>query len=96
VNEVQSLQNSAAGMQYAGLADHSSNVYRKLIEQNWTRYLVLKNNASSYNLYELAEQSLIIIDMVTEAVKGVRSYKPQFRAAVAQIILVTFFLFYLP
>ena len=82
-----SIQGSAVNMSYAGIADHSAPVYRKLIEGHWVKseFSQLANNDGSFNL---CERILYLMDMLQEDIKAVQRYKIQFRALLAQILNV--------
>lgn len=83
----QSIQGSAVNLSYAGIADHSAPVYRKLIESHWVKseFSQLANNDGSYNM---CERILYLMDMLQEDVKSVQRYKMQFRALLANILNV--------
>merc|ERR1712137_74398 len=87
VQKAQSLQGSAANMSYAGIADHSSIVYRKLIERHWVMS-ESSNSAANDGTFNMCESILYLMDMLQEDVKAVRRYKIQFRALLANILEV--------
>jgi len=87
VQDIQAMQESAVGMQYAGIADHSAPVYRRIIEHEYAKYEATRANGST-SAYEICEQAILLIDMIVEGVKGVRRFKPQFRAIVANVIKI--------
>merc|ERR1712137_282129 len=87
VQMAQSIQGSAANMSYAGIADHSSIVYRKLIERHWVMS-ESSNSAANDGTFNMCESILYLMDMLQEDVKAVRRYKIQFRALLANILEV--------
>ena len=86
MNEITSIQGSGKDLQYYGIADHSGPVYRTIIEENWSRHTVLQTKSESASVVALGDTILLIADMITESVKGVRRYKPQFRSVTAYVI----------
>lgn len=89
MNEITSIQGSGKDLQYYGLADHSGPVYRTIIEENWSRYTAIAKSGQNNEIGAVGDNALLIVDMLTETIKGVRRYKPQFRAIVAYAIKVS-------
>lgn len=74
-------------MSYAGIADHSGPVYRKLIEGHWVKSQMSQVNSNDGS-FNLCERILYLMDMLQEDVKAVRRYKIQFRAILGNILNV--------
>ena len=81
------MQNSAASLSYAAIADHLSGVYRKRIENYWLKFQSARMSSDD-GAFGLCEQILILSDYLVEDVKFVRRYKPQFRSIIHQVIKV--------
>ena len=71
-------------MAYAGLADHSSLVYKKIVENHYVKSQFAHANGD--NAFGLCEQLLYLIDMLQEDIKAVQRYKIQFRSILIHVI----------
>ena len=84
IQKAKSVANSAVSLQYAGIADHSSPVYKSKIETHYVKSQF--SSSTGDDAFRLCDQLLLVIDMVQEDVKSVRRYKVQFRAIIANVI----------
>ena len=85
IQTAQSISGAAVNMSYAGIADHSAPVYRKLIESHWVKS-EFSQMACNDGSYKMCERILYLMDMLQEDVKAVLRYKMQFRAILVNIL----------
>ena len=77
------MKGAAVSMQYAGIADHGSPKYKRVIEKLWVKAAPSGEKSESYSLCEIL---LYLIDMLQEDIKSVLRYKVQFRAFLSELL----------
>jgi hypothetical protein len=80
-------------LNYGGLQDHSTPIYRKKIEAHWIKSQIAKAGSND-GAFDLCDQILFLTDLLQEEIKAVRRYKPQFRAILSEVIKVIIFLIF--